>query len=237
MMMFWRNEFKTAGYTYPECMVKEIAEGALKAQGQRVAMKAKEDCVICYDPESGDVVVSALNPDYRNPGRNFVNIKEENDRLYKEIKEFEKIHTDEDVLYNHNQFDEYYLLKIDEMINELHSMNRRLGSRMRLNDCDIRTTKINGKKYYRITFHHEKGDTGSRVEAVFGHIVYGFTYIFKEQVFKENKDRILACVEHKETEFGKNTRWDICGNVYHKKKAKGKKGKKKASEQKGAEDV
>jgi len=240
MKMFVREEFKKTKHNYPECMVKEVAEGLLKAQGRRAAMMTEDDRVLIYDPDSGEVLVMSKNPNYTNPKHNTIHIKEENDRLYKEIKDFDKIHTEEDILYNHNVFDQYMVLKIDEMIDELHSMNKRLGGkRMRLNDCDIRTTKINGKKYYRITFHHENSETPSRVEAVFGHMVYGFTYIFKEQAFKQNKERILACVEHKQTEFGKNTRWDICGNVYDKKKGnkKGKKGKKVARKKKTVEDA
>ena len=206
---------------------------------KKLGRKTFEDRVICYNPDGGQVIVIAQNPYYKKPAHTLIEIKNENDRLYKEINQFEKIHIDEDILYNHNQFDQYMVMKMDEFISELQSMNEQLdGERMRLNDCDIRSTKIKGKKYYRVTFTHEKCSSPSRIEAVFGHMTSGFTYIFKEKVFKENKDRILECVEHKKTEFGKHTRWDINGNVYNKKdRKKGKRGHKVSRKQNAAEDV
>jgi len=237
MIMFVRNELKkNSEYNYPECMVKEVAEIFLKVgAGKRIAVRTEDDRIFCFSPDNGVVFGLVRNPNYTNAKRGIIDVKQENDRLYNEIKSFAE--APDDVLYNHNIYDEYMLLTIDEMIEELGRMNERLGGQIKLNDCDIRSTKIKGNKYYRVTFHHDKAysQTSSRVEAVFGHFVRGFTYIFKEDAFKANKDRILACVEHKATEFGKDTRWDCSGVAYDKKK-KGKKGRKVARKQK-EEDV
>jgi len=229
MMDLARDELKKLGHTYPECMVKEVAEIFLKSQGDEMAVHAEDDRVILCDPLTGNIHRVVRNPNYTNPSHSLINIKEENDRLYKEVKHFAEL--PDDVLYNHNQHNEYMVLTMDEMIAELGKMNESAGSQLKLNDCDIRSTKIKGDKYYRVTFHHEKCGQPSRVEAVFGHFVKGFTYIFKADAFKAGKERILACVEHKATEFGKNTRWDITGVAYDKKK-RGKKGRKVARKQK-----
>jgi len=230
MIMFVRNELKkNSQYNYPECMVNAVAEIFLKVEeNRRIAVRTEDDCIFCYSPDNGEVFGEVRNPNYTNPKRGFIDIKQEKDRLYSEIKGFAEL--PDDVLYNHNRCDEYMLLTIDEMIEELGRMNKSLGARgqIKLNDCDIRSTEIKGNKYYRVTFHHENAytRTPSRVEAVFGHFVHGFTYIFKADAFNANKDRILACVEHNETELGKNTILDFEGVAYDKKKKKKKKGKK-----------
>jgi len=220
-----RDEANKQGKNYPQCMINEVAEILMtKAQGQYVSLDLKDDNIVVSNPNNGEIYGFSRNPNFKKGGET-IHIKQENDRLYNEIKMFECL--PDDILYNHNVLNKYMVLTNDEFIEEIKRMTTQLGSKLLLNDCDIRTTKIRNNKYYRITFHHKEVEQSSRVECVFGHFVLGFTYIFKAEAFKQNKDKILELVEHKETEFGKNTRWDIGGDVYNKKsKKKGKKGRK-----------
>ena len=153
-------------------------------------------------------------------------IKDEEKMLRYQLELFEN-YKKEDVLFNNNRLDKWCYLTIKELIDEIKRINANPNTaKLRLLDCNIRNVKHQGKKYYRVTFTSPDIHSTSRAEAVFGHMINGFTYIIKEKVFKDNKDKILECVEYEKTEFGKGTRWDIGGNAYKKEK-KDKKKKKK----------
>ena len=146
------------------------------------------------------------------------------EKILRQQLEFFENYKKEDVLFNNNALDKWCCLTIKELIDEIKRINANPNTaKLRLLDCNIRNVKHQGKKYYRVTFTSPDIHSTSRVEAVFGHFISGFTYVIKEKVFKDNKDKILECVEYEKTEFGKGTRWDIAGNVYKKDKKKKKK--------------
>ena len=178
-------------------------------------------------PEDGIAFWGVANDEkLQSKGGEMLVIKEQEKQLREHLEMFQN-YKKEDVLYNNNAVDKWCLLTIKELIDELKRMNANPNTdNLRLLDCNIRNVKHQGKKYYRVTFTSPNIQSPSRVEAVFGHFISGFTYIIKEKVFKDNKDKILECVEYEKTEFGKGTRWDIAGNVYKKDK-KDKKKKKK----------
>jgi len=177
------------------------------------------------EEETGPQIVGmAMDEKLNKPlGGELLVIKDEDKRLQGELTHFARL-KNEDVLFNQNATNQYAVLTIKELLEELDRMNDNPHTaNLRLLDCNIRNTKHEGKKYYRVTFTSPDINSTSRVETIFGHMISGFTYIIKEKVFLKNKDLIMLRVDSIETQYGKKTRWDMGGNVYKKKKNKDKK--------------
>ena len=223
-------------FNYDSKTIREIAvivaENSTSDGDCKCYIELTDKCAMIMNVNKLDIIACVENNN--KPNYSIIIPKQEETRLSREIGKFAGMHK-EDILYNHNAYDRYMLLTVDELITELKTIQSqcKCDNQLTLRDCNIRVLERKDKKYYRITFTtNEPVTTVSRVEAIFGHHINGFTYIFKADVFKKNKDLILSVVNYEETEFGKNTRWDMNGVVYDKKqnkksnKKKNKKGKK-----------
>ena len=91
---------------------------------------------------------------------------------------------------------------------------------VKLLDCNVRNWKWGNKKYIRFTVvaKSTKYCGTSGMEFAFGHMIDGFSYLVESELWKDNKYELFDVIECEETMYGKNTRRDIGGNVYDKKK-------------------
>jgi len=191
----------------------------------KVCFMNGEDSVNIRLDERDNLVISCNKKDtiikyYEiNPKQPFVIKDVEKKRFHKHMKSFIK-NTDEDFLFLHNRLDEYRIGKMHELLLQLNMTTHTLY------DCNVRTFRYFDKKYKRLTFTLEDINLGfSKIEFCFDHMVDGFTYVIREDKYNEYKNEIMIRVILEETEFGKNTRQDITGNMYHKDKPEEKKKK------------
>ena len=223
---FINHKLQEVDKSYPDYMIDECIDIIMKNQkkGEQIRLEL-EDFITIMDNNSRQVY-GVVKPNQSS--KMVYSTKAVNFQLFDKLSDFQKTYkkTYEHFIYHHNHLQIYMVGRIEEHINEL-TYNGALYGKFILRDCNIRTTKCNGEKFYRVTYVAPEGhDLGlSITELAFGHHIDGITYIFPEIIFKKHKDQILQCVDYEETEFGKNTRWDIGGNPY--KKQKNKKNKKK----------
>ena len=148
-----------------------------------------------------------------------VNIKKvEMERLVNMEKIFNKSPT-EDALYLHNEVNQYMCMTTAEFMEQLAEFETDRGEKIELYDCNIRTCKISGRKYKRVTLTHEKHlGIMSKIEFTFGHMISGWSYIFRCDKWSEIKADVISRVNYKTTEYGESTRRDLFGKVYKAEK-------------------
>mgnify|MGYP003665061347 FL=1 len=83
-----------------------------------------------------------------------------------------------------------------------------------LKDCEVRTCKINGRKYKRITFTNEMLTQVSFIESAFGRSIKGCSYLILPEKWAEIKDEVISLVDFQETTYGSKTRLDSDGKEY-----------------------
>jgi len=116
--------------------------------------------------------------------------------------------------YKHQQFGIWGNFNAKEWIEDIKCWEAQGEGKMTLKDCDIRTCKINGRKYKRITFTSEKVNQLSHVEIAFDNVIAGFTYLILPQSWKEIKDEVISLVNYEKTTYGHKTRYDLDGNEF-----------------------
>ena len=103
----------------------------------------------------------------------------------------------------------------DELMEEIKTFTKRTGEKPTLKDCDVKTCKINGSKYKRVTLTHAKYISDfSNTEFAFGTLIHGWTYLIKGDSWKGMKDELKSVVNYVETEFGSSTRYNMDGNTF-----------------------
>ena len=228
VMQCLKKQIRDSGNDYPDYMIEECVDITLKNQkkGSQTRIEMEETKMIIMNNETRQIL--GVVKHRHHDGVKFHMPKKINQDLFDKLKEFKDSYKkmNEHFIFWHNHMEMFMVGRVEEHIAELSQIGSLHGNLI-LNDCHIRTTKIDGEKFYRVTYVAPEGrQLGLSVtELAFGHHIDGITYIFPENIFKKHKDLILQCVDYKKTEFGKNTRWDIAGNSY--KKQKNKKGKKK----------
>jgi len=140
------------------------------------------------------------------------------EKLIENEKLFQKgLKSDDAMFYMHNEADKYFIGSNKEFIREISMFEKKSGEKLVLYDCNIRTCKINGRKYKRITLQNEKHiHSFSKVEFCFGHMIQGWTYIFIPKKWDEIKKELISLVNYKTTTFGSKTRVDLSGCEYIK---------------------
>jgi len=137
------------------------------------------------------------------------------EKFQQAIKDFKKngVKNGEEVLVYHNLMREYRFGTWKEIMDDVKINN------LKLVDCNVRTWKWGSKKYIRFTLvsNNEKGCGLSGMEFAFGHHIDGFSYCVESELWKEKKQELYAIVERETTEYGKDTRRDIGGNMYNRK--------------------
>ena len=144
--------------------------------------------------------------------------KDEMERLVNMEKFFNKSPT-EDALYLHSDANQYMCMTVTEFMEQLAEFETDRGEKIELYDCNIRTCKISGRKYKRVILTSEKHlGAMSKTEFTFGHMIPGWSYIFRPDKWSEIKADVISRVDYKTTEYGKSTRRDLSGKVYKAKK-------------------
>ena len=106
----------------------------------------------------------------------------------------------------------------DELMEQIKTFTKRTGEKPTLKDCDVKTCKINGSKYKRVTLTHDKYISDfSNTEFAFGTFIHGWTYLIKGDSWKEMKDELKSVVNYVETEFGSSTRHNMDGTTFKAK--------------------
>lgn len=98
----------------------------------------------------------------------------------------------------------------------VHQINRFQDThgKLILKDCEMRTCKINGRKYKRITFTNERLTQVSFIELAFGRSMKGCSYLILPEKWAEIKDEVISLVDFQETTYGSKTRLDSDGKEY-----------------------
>ena len=106
----------------------------------------------------------------------------------------------------------------DELMEQIKTFTKRTGEKPTLKDCDVKTCKINGRKYKRVTLTHDKYISDfSNTEFAFGTLIHGWTYLIKGDSWKGMKDELKSVVNYVETEFGSSTRHNMDGTTFKAK--------------------
>jgi hypothetical protein len=116
--------------------------------------------------------------------------------------------------YKHQQLGIWGNFNAKEWIEDIKCWEEKGEGKMTLKDCDIRTCKINGRKYKRITFTNEKINQLSHVEVAFDNLIDGFTYLILPDAWKAIKDEVISLVNYEKTTYGSKTRYDMNGDEY-----------------------
>lgn len=144
--------------------------------------------------------------------------KDEMERLVDMEKDFNKTPT-EDAFYLHSEVNQYMVLTVDEFIEQLTEFETERGEKIDLFDCNIRTCKISGRKYKRVILTSEKYlHLTNKIEFSFGHIICGWSYVFRPDKWNAIKADVISRVNYKTTEYGKSTRRDLSGKRYKAEK-------------------
>ena len=221
MFNYVKNLMTQKNFNYPVGVMHEVVDILLKNEkaGRVARIELDRDTVTVMDEETRDIWGYVKNP--KTEPEIFMP-KKLNNMLFNTLSAFKKNYKkdNEDCLFWHNDAEKFMVCIMEEHIKELRDIKKEHGT-MVLKDCNIRTVKCDGEKFYRVTYitsNETKSMGTSIIEMAFGHAIDGITYIFPQHIFKKHKQQILDCVQFEKTEFGKNTRWDITGKIYNKKK-------------------
>jgi len=221
MFNYVKNLMTQKNFNYPVGVMHEVVDILLKNEkaGRVARIELDRDTVTVMDEETRDIWGYVKNP---KTEPEILMPKKLNNMLFNTLSAFKKNYKkdNEDCLFWHNDAEKFMVCIMEEHIKELRDVKKEHGT-MVLKDCNIRTVKCDGEKFYRVTYipsNKTKSMGTSIIEMAFGHAIDGITYIFPQHIFKKHKQQILDCVEFEKTEFGKNTRWDITGKIYKKTK-------------------
>jgi len=223
MFNYVKNLMTQKNFNYPVGVMHEVVDILLKNEkaGRVARLELDSNTVVVMDEETRDIWGYVKNPNSNQTTQIFMP-KNLNNELFNQLSAFKKHYKKEndDCLYWHNDAQTYMVCRLEEHTKELRDVEGKHG-KVVLKDCNIRTVKCDGEKFYRVTYipsNKTRSMGTSIIEMAFGHAIDGITYIFPQHIFKKHKQQILDCVQYEKTEFGKNTRWDITGKKYNKKK-------------------
>ena len=170
---------------------------------------------ICFSNPTTNQTYNIINQDKKETDGMYIQSREV-EKFQQAIKDFKKtgLKNGEEVLVYHNELRDYRFGTWNEIMNDIKNHN------LKLVDCNVRTWKWGSKKYIRFTLvsNIENKSCGlSGMEFAFGHHIDGFSYCVESELWKDKKQELYAIVERETTEYGKDTRIDIGGNMYNKK--------------------
>ena len=169
---------------------------------------------ICFSNPTTNQTYNIINQDKKETDGMYIQSREV-EMFQQAIKDFKKtgLKNGEEVIVYHNELRDYRFGTWNEIMNDIKNHN------LKLVDCNVRTWKWGSKKYIRFTLvsNIENKSCGlSGMEFAFGHHIDGFSYCLESELWKEKKQELYAIVERETTEYGKDTRIDIGGNMYNK---------------------
>jgi hypothetical protein len=191
------------------------AQGKISNGTRMEVLKAECAIVLTVGDEKEDIFHYIFD-ELKNP---VIDKKFEMDRLVATEKTFQQDikecpQYEYAMFYLHAQVNLFAYCNIKEFIQELKRLEES-GEKLVLYDCNIKTCKINGRKYKRITFTNETHIHGmSKTEFCFGHVIAGWTYIVLPDKWTEMKEQVISLVDYKTTTYGSKTRYDLGGNEY-----------------------
>jgi len=215
------DEYKVSAKEKDTCMKKalitlkvKVEKGELK-EGEPLIISAEKNTIVLLDKDN--TIVFLYKFEELDTGmlvkQEIVEDLIKNEMLFqKDIKSRPELN---DIgFYKHAQFGVWCNFNAIEFIGEINSRQNG-GKKLTLKDCDVKTCKVKGRKYKRITFTNKKHITQlSHIEFAFGTIIDGWTYIILPEKWKQIKDEVLSMVDYQETTYGSKTRWDLGGNEY-----------------------
>ena len=200
-------------------LMREVLDKVIDLQkkhgGTTVYLEFEYKKIMFADPTTKQVyfiINQNLTPDEKRVYIKSVEIE----KFQNAVKDFKKygVKKGEQVLIYHNELRDYRCATWKEFIDDVKSYD------VKLLDCNVRNWKWGNKKYIRFTVVAKSttycGTSG--MEFAFGHMIDGFSYLVESELWKDNKYELFDVIECEETMYGKNTRRDIGGNVYDKKK-------------------
>jgi len=218
-----KNLMTQQGHNYPVGIMHEVVDILLKHEkhGHVARIEMGNKTITIMDEETREIW-GYVKTQKSNQTTEIFMPKKINNELFIKLSAFKKNYkkVKDACLYWHNHAEHYMVSTVEEHLQNLRIVEGKAG-KLVLKDCNIRTVKCDGEKFYRITYitnNETKAMGTSIIEMAFGHCIDGITYIFPQDIFKKHKQEILDCVKYEKTEFGKNTRWDITGKMYKKKK-------------------
>lgn len=215
------SEFNVSTDAKSECFKKThatlialIKSGKI-VNGTPIRVETTESDLLLFDDSTKECIFDYSFDTLKN---RLISKSDEMEKLIDNEKLFQKglkLHPDDAMFYLHCVVNKYLIGTCAEFMNEVKRFEKSSGERLVLHDCNIRTCKLNGRKYKRITFQNEKHiQNVSKVEFCFGHMIHGWTYIFIPKKWNEIKKEVLTLVDYKTSTFGSKTRVDISGNEY-----------------------
>ena len=192
------------------------AQGKI-SNGTPMEVLKTECAIVLLVGDEKESIFQYIFDELKNP---IIDKKFEMDRLVAMEKTFQqdikKCPQYEDAMfYIHAQVNQFANCNIKEFIQEIKQFEEQSGEKLVLYDCNIKTCKINGRKYKRITLTNETHIRGmSKTEFCFGHVIAGWTYIILPDKWTEMKDQVISLVDYKTTTYGSKTRYDLGGNEY-----------------------
>jgi hypothetical protein len=192
-----------------------VLKGEIK-QGQRLTIMKTDFCISLIKEDQSPVFYYAFE-ELRPKGLVKADIQAE-------LAKFEKLFVKD--THSHKEFNDVGFFRhsyagtwcnfsSDELMEEIKTFTKRTCEKPTLKDCDVKTCKINGRKYKRVTLTHDKYISDfSNTEFAFGTLIHGWTYLIKGDSWKGMKDELKSVVNYVETEFGSSTRYNMDGNTF-----------------------
>jgi hypothetical protein len=217
------EEFNVSVEEKKECVKKALITLKLKmetgklAQGVELVLRKTETTLILVDGDFNPVFIHK----FESLEKNYVNTPELMEELVKFEKKFIKDQKHpaqakfNDIgFFKHQQYGIWGNFNAKEWIEDIKCWEKKIGEKMTLKDCDVKTCKISGRKYKRITFTNDKVNQMSHIELCFGTMIDGFSYLILPDAWKKIKDEVMTLVNYETTTYGNKTRWDLSGNEY-----------------------
>jgi hypothetical protein len=195
-----------------------VLKGEIK-QGQRLIILKTDFCISLIKEDQSPVFYYAFE-ELRPRGLVKADIQAELAKFEKLFVKDTQAHEEfNDVgFFRHSYAGTWCNFSSDELMEEIKTFTKRTGEKPTLKDCDVKTCKINGRKYKRVTLTHDKYISDfSNTEFAFGTFIHGWTYLVKGDSWKGMKDELKSVVNYVETEFGSSTRHNMDGTTFKAK--------------------
>ena len=220
---FIDEEFEVPIQEKKQCVKKALITLKLKMttgelpEGTALAFRKTKECFVLLNEVGTPVFIHK----FESLVKNFIDKSEMMEEVVEQEKKFNKDQKHPNAIkfqdigfYKHQQFGIWGNFNAKEWIQDIKYWEQQKKEKMTLKDCDVRTCKINGRKYKRITFTSEEDLELSHVEVAFGSMIDGFTYLILPDAWKAIKDEVISLVNYETTTYGSKTRYDLNGTEY-----------------------
>ena len=211
------TEEKKACYEKARLTILEKLENGELKEGEQLRIRKEEHSIVLMDKDNTIVFAHRFTESNILVKADIMEQIIKNESLFqKDIKSNPKF---KDIgFYKHAHFCSWCNFNATEFIAQIKTFEEQSGQKLTLKDCDVKTCKVKGRKYKRITFTNKEHIRNlSQVEFVFGTLIDGWTYIILPEKWTQIKGDVIPLVDYQETTYGSKTRWDMGGNEYKAK--------------------